>query len=962
MATVYLANDRNLGTNVVIKVPRLTLLEESDFARRFDHEIRSLVQLTHPHICRVLDVGVEDGMPFAVLQYLPGGTLEDQQLRDGAGRPKPAPVAQLHLWLKAIAEALDFIHQRGYVHRDVKPSNIMFDEHGYAYLGDFGVAKVVAEQDQRGSKAALTVTGVALGTPQYMASELIMGQPVDGRIDQYALAVTVFEILSGRYPFEGASPTAILVAATTQKSPSLGEMNLGLPPALAQAVSRGLSRDAARRFETCVAFSDAVLATVTDRPIGPFVPGSGTFKTPPSSQVAAADLASSSKIYTCPKCGTRFRVKPSSSTPRAKCPACREIVALNVADPQTQRPMPKGETATMGAFPTAPERSVAPGAEKRAQLVALLRSNQAMFIVGGLLAGVLVAVFLSLLFLHQGTKSDREEASQSVDVAAQTAGEGKDAVTTPRGFGGGRGLGESVPVERRGRGDLPAAGNRRQANDAREEPAIEKRAAMGGFGGMNSPGQLGLQSNGSAPGPIFPANDENLPQGGMGGRGSGMRRAGSLAGGFAPSQKSQTPPEVDKTYEIRRIASRLGPITGFGFALSRDGKFAFTWPRSNENGFQQPQRQGRRNNQLTQWDLESGEQSLLFPGDTRMSGTIVSATLSPDEQFVGICRTVGRDMEVEIWNRRTGKKVFSEAAADVHSLAFLPDNQRFVVDGSRFGAPTTGGHKPSGTTRSPGRGLGGFGNGGIGGSRAGGLGKQSRVLLVNAASSNKLRELTGAGEVRTFAISSDGKAIAAVSDRTIVVWDFNNQSARTFVTEEGTGARLRSDAAPDSKRTGRRGRGARNMDEPKIHNETKPAEILELESNWSGGLAFSADGNRLAAGFNEGVVLVWEMSTGKITRLVASRSDEQSRPIRGIRFVRDDRYIVASDGRSNARTVGVSFRAWNVETGAQTGEAIFADAGSAVGLCRDQSRGIYFDPDGDLCVLDGEKLIAALAK
>jgi formylglycine-generating enzyme required for sulfatase activity/serine/threonine protein kinase len=365
MATVYLANDRNLGTNVVIKVPRLTLLEESDFAQRFDHEIRALVQLAHPHVCRVLDLGVQDGMPFAVLQYLPGGTLEDQQVQGPSGRPKAAPPAQLHIWLKAIAEALDFIHQRDYVHRDVKPSNIMFDEHGYAYLGDFGVAKVVAENEQKGSKTALTGTGVALGTPQYMAPELIMGEPVDGRIDQYALAVTVFEILSGRYPFEGASPTAILVAASTQKSPSLLDLNLGLAPALAHAVSKGLARNSKERFRSCGAFADAVLATVNDRPKGPFVPASASQTTQTSSKTGGGDSASSPKIHICPNCGTKFRLKAASLAARAKCPACRQVVLLDAPGTQIEGLQASpDETATMGAFVTV-ERKVSPPARPR---------------------------------------------------------------------------------------------------------------------------------------------------------------------------------------------------------------------------------------------------------------------------------------------------------------------------------------------------------------------------------------------------------------------------------------------------------------------------------------------------------------------------------------------------------------------------------------------------------------------
>src|ERR1700733_9728765 len=122
MAVVFLAWDRNLSTNVVIKVPRVGQIGGEDFARRFEDEIRSLVVLSHPHICRVLDVGQESSVPFAVLQYLQGGTLEQQTWLDESGVPQPAPLHDLHQWLRPVAEALDFMHARHYVHRDIKPS------------------------------------------------------------------------------------------------------------------------------------------------------------------------------------------------------------------------------------------------------------------------------------------------------------------------------------------------------------------------------------------------------------------------------------------------------------------------------------------------------------------------------------------------------------------------------------------------------------------------------------------------------------------------------------------------------------------------------------------------------------------------------------------------------------------------------------------------------------------------
>ena len=124
MGFIYKAHDGNLDTDVVIKVPRLSMLVERQFAQRFTRELRSLVNLSHPHIVKIIDVGQQDKIPFAVMQYLSGGDLADR-LQDGRVSPD-----SLSAWLPEIAGALDFVHEEGYVHRDIKPGNILFDKQG----------------------------------------------------------------------------------------------------------------------------------------------------------------------------------------------------------------------------------------------------------------------------------------------------------------------------------------------------------------------------------------------------------------------------------------------------------------------------------------------------------------------------------------------------------------------------------------------------------------------------------------------------------------------------------------------------------------------------------------------------------------------------------------------------------------------------------------------------------------
>src|SRR5438552_10424619 len=147
MGFVYRARDLRLDCDVVIKVPRRAMLEDAGFAGRFSREIRSLVQLAHPHIVRLTDVGEHDGVPFAVMQYLSGGSLHDRQRPAGDARAVGPLLQELRAWLPGVATALDFIHQQHYIHRDIKPHNILFDEHGHVYLSDFGIAKVLADDD-----------------------------------------------------------------------------------------------------------------------------------------------------------------------------------------------------------------------------------------------------------------------------------------------------------------------------------------------------------------------------------------------------------------------------------------------------------------------------------------------------------------------------------------------------------------------------------------------------------------------------------------------------------------------------------------------------------------------------------------------------------------------------------------------------------------------------------------------
>lgn len=248
MGTAYQARDERMNRTVVIKVPHPALLADEGFRKRFEHEIRSLTTLEHPHVVKAFDVGVHGGVPYAVLQHLGGGSLADKLGKSGGKMPANDVIR----WLPGVAEALDFIHGQGMVHRDVKPANILFDEAGHSFVADLGIAKA-----RSGQHTGLTQTGQTPGSPEYMAPEVLAGVPVGPAYDQYSLGVVVYEALSGRAPLVAQNALALLLKKRTEKPTPLRETAPTVPPAAAAAVTKALETDPTQRFPSCVAFARA---------------------------------------------------------------------------------------------------------------------------------------------------------------------------------------------------------------------------------------------------------------------------------------------------------------------------------------------------------------------------------------------------------------------------------------------------------------------------------------------------------------------------------------------------------------------------------------------------------------------------------------------------------------------------------------------------------------------------------
>ena len=258
MGCVYRAVDSNLKSYVVIKTPQSSLIDDSQSVERFEREIAALVRLSYPHIVPVIDFARHDGVVYAVMRYLSGGSLETRILTSPDGVKQPLASSGLRDWLPNIVKALDFVHGSKYVHRDVKPANILFDSGGQAYLSDFGIVKLVGEKHKVNAQSA--GDGTVLGTVDYMAPELLAGEAFDHRVDQYALAVTIYEVLAGRLPFDGASVAEIAQAQLNQIPRPIHELVHTVSRPLSDAVARALSKRPEHRYANCTEFARAVLA------------------------------------------------------------------------------------------------------------------------------------------------------------------------------------------------------------------------------------------------------------------------------------------------------------------------------------------------------------------------------------------------------------------------------------------------------------------------------------------------------------------------------------------------------------------------------------------------------------------------------------------------------------------------------------------------------------------------------
>jgi serine/threonine protein kinase/formylglycine-generating enzyme required for sulfatase activity len=246
MAEVYKALQTSMNRMVAVKIMSPSLTDDPEFVARFRQEARTVASLEHPHILPVIDFGEQHGTLYLVMRYVNGGTLANL-IEKG-----PLPPPQALRYLTEIGEALDYAHSLGIVHRDIKPKNVLLDAQGNPFITDFGLAKLLTGGGITGSGLGI------IGTPHYMSPEQGRGQAVDSRSDIYSLGVVLYQMITGRVPFDADSTVGIIMRHIADPVPDVTQINPDLPPAFNAVFERALHKEPGARYQTAHALAQAV--------------------------------------------------------------------------------------------------------------------------------------------------------------------------------------------------------------------------------------------------------------------------------------------------------------------------------------------------------------------------------------------------------------------------------------------------------------------------------------------------------------------------------------------------------------------------------------------------------------------------------------------------------------------------------------------------------------------------------
>ena len=325
MGVVYKARDHKLEETVALKVLRPEIASDPEMERRFRSEIRLARRVRHRNVCGIHEYGEDGSLRYIAMEFIEGVDLRRVLTDSGA-----LPLEQAFDYCIRTAEGLQAIHEAGIIHRDLKTANLMVDARGVLRLMDFGIAKV------HGAEATLgaTATGLIVGTPEYMSPEQARGEKVDFRSDIYALGIVAFEIFTGRVPFHGETPIAIIFKHLQDPPPLEGPEGAALPPAVIPVLRKALAKDAIARYDSAAEFAHAMTEAREASGVAPLAGGPSTPR--PGSTISLASLGDEVTRAT-----PGFAITGPTMT--------RTHEPTRVLPPPAARPSASGRNATIGA-------------------------------------------------------------------------------------------------------------------------------------------------------------------------------------------------------------------------------------------------------------------------------------------------------------------------------------------------------------------------------------------------------------------------------------------------------------------------------------------------------------------------------------------------------------------------------------------------------------------------------------